>query len=154
MSLHSLKSTQKLPISLDKAWEFFSSPSNLKVITPDYMSFKVTSEDADLPIFPGMIISYIVRPVLNFPMEWVTEISHVKDHDYFVDEQRFGPYSLWHHKHFFKAIDGGVEMTDVVHYKIPFGFIGDIANTLFIKKKLKEIFDYRTKKLEELFGKI
>ena len=152
MSLHSLKSTQKLPISLDKAWDFFSSPANLKVITPDYMSFKVTSEDADLPMFPGMIISYIVRPVMNIPMEWVTEITHVKDHAYFVDEQRFGPYSLWHHKHFFKAIDGGVEMTDVVHYKVPLGFLGDIANVLFVKKKLNEIFDYRTKKLQELFG--
>ena len=104
MSLHSLKSTQKLPISLDKAWDFFSSPANLKVITPDYMSYKVTSEDAHLPMFPGMIISYIVRPVMNIPMEWVTEITHVKDHEYFVDEQRFGPYSLWHHKHFFKAM--------------------------------------------------
>ena len=154
MSLHTLKSIQKLPISLDEAWHFFSSPANLKVITPDYMSFKVTSDDADVPMFPGMIISYIVRPVLHIPMEWVTEITHVKDQEYFVDEQRFGPYSLWHHKHFFKAIDGGVEMTDVVHYKIPLGFIGDIANALFVKKKLDDIFNYRTQKLETLFGKL
>lgn len=154
MSLHSLKSTQKLPIDLDKAWDFFSSPANLKTITPDYMSFKVTSEDAEAKIFPGMIISYVVRPVLHLPMEWVTEITHVKEKDYFVDEQRFGPYSLWHHKHFFKAIDGGVEMKDVVHYKIPFGPLGDLANKIFIRKKLLEIFDYRTQKLTELFGKL
>ncbi len=154
MSLYSLKSTQKLPISLDEAWDFFSSPANLKLITPEYMGFEVTSEDADAKMFPGMIISYIVRPVLHLPLEWVTEITHVKEKEYFVDEQRFGPYSLWHHKHFFKAIDGGVEMTDVVHYKIPFGPIGAMAHKLFVRKKLLEIFNYRTKKLTELFGNL
>ena len=154
MSLHHLKSTQKLPISLEKAWTFFSSPANLKEITPDYMGFKVTSEGADAPMFAGMIISYIVTPILNIPLEWVTEITHVKDHEYFIDQQRFGPYSMWHHRHSFKSIEGGVEMTDVLHYKVPFGFIGDIANSLFVKNKVNEIFDYRTKKLEELFGKL
>ncbi len=154
MSLHSLKSIQKLPIDLDKAWDFFSSPANLKIITPDYMGFKVTSEGADVKMFPGMIISYIVRPVLHLPMEWVTEITHVREKEYFVDEQRFGPYSLWHHKHFFKPIEGGVEMTDIVHYKIPFGPVGDMADKIFVRKKLQEIFNYRTQKLTELFGKL
>lgn len=154
MSLYNLKRTQKIPVSLDQAWDFFSSPANLKVITPDYMGFEVTSEDAEVKMFPGMIISYVVRPVLNLPMEWVTEITHVKEKEYFVDEQRFGPYSLWHHKHFFKAIVGGVEMTDIIHYKIPLGPLGAIAHRLFVRKKLQEIFDYRTKKLTELFGKL
>ena len=154
MSLYNLKRTQKIPVSLDQAWDFFSSPANLKVITPDYMGFEVTSEDAEVKMFPGMIISYVVRPVLNLPMEWVTEITHVKEKEYFVDEQRFGPYSLWHHKHFFTAIVGGVEMTDIVHYKIPLGPLGAIAHRLFVRKKLQEIFDYRTKKLTELFGKL
>jgi ligand-binding SRPBCC domain-containing protein len=152
MSLHQLKSIQKLPIDLDTAWDFFSSPANLKVITPDYMGFEVTSEGSDAKMFPGMIISYIVRPILHFPMEWVTEITHVKDKEYFVDEQRFGPYSLWHHKHFFTSIEGGVEMTDIVHYKVPLGPLGDLANLLFIRRKLNEIFDYRTKVLNDLFG--
>jgi len=152
MSLHLLKSIQKLPIDLDTAWDFFSSPANLKVITPDYMGFEVTSEGSDAKMFPGMIISYIVRPVLHIPMEWVTEITHVKDKEYFVDEQRFGPYSLWHHKHFFTSIEGGVEMTDIVHYKVPLGPLGDLANLLFVRRKLNEIFDYRTKVLNDLFG--
>lgn len=152
MSLHSLKSTQKLPITLEKAWDFFSSPSNLKTITPDYINFKVTSRDSDIPMYPGMVISYIVYPVLGIPLEWVTEIVHVQDREYFVDEQRFGPFSFWHHQHFFKEISGGVEMTDLLYYKIPLGPIGELANYLFVRKKVAAIFDYRTKKLTELFG--
>jgi ligand-binding SRPBCC domain-containing protein len=105
MSLHSLKSTQKLPIDLDKAGIFSPRPANQKTITPDYMSFKVTSEDAEAKIFSGHDYQLCCPPVLHLPMEWVTEITHMKEREYFVDEQRFGPYSLWHHKHFFKAID-------------------------------------------------
>lgn len=150
--MHSLRNTQKLPVTLEKAWDFFSSPANLKTITPDYINFKVTSEGADTPMFPGLIISYIVYPVLGIPLEWVTEIVHVKDYDYFVDEQRFGPFSFWHHQHFFKEIDGGVEMTDVLNYKIPFGPIGELAYYLFVRRKVNAIFDYREKKLKELFG--
>jgi ligand-binding SRPBCC domain-containing protein len=154
MSLHSLSTVQKLPISIEEAWTFFSSPKNLKVITPDYMGFKITSDLGDGKMYSGQIISYIVTPVLNVPMEWVTEISHVSEPHYFVDEQRFGPYAFWHHKHFFKEIEGGVEMTDTVHYKVPLGPIGDLVNALFVKNKLKEIFDYRYQKLESLFGKL
>jgi len=152
MSLQYLQSSQKLPVTLDEAWNFFSSPGNLKIITPDYMDFKVTSKGADEPIFEGMLISYIVRPILGIPLEWVTEIKHIKDKAYFIDEQRFGPYSLWHHKHSFKEINGGVEMTDTLHYKVPFGILGNAANALFVRKKVNQIFDYRTKKLAELFG--
>jgi ligand-binding SRPBCC domain-containing protein len=154
MSLHSLSTVQKLPISIEEAWTFFSSPKNLKVITPDYMGFKITSDLGDGKMYSGQIISYIVTPVLNVPMEWVTEISHVSEPHYFVDEQRFGPYAFWHLKHFFKEIEGGVEMTDTVHYKVPLGPIGDVVNALFVKNKLKEIFDYRYQKLESLFGKL
>ena len=154
MSLHSLSTVQKLPISIEEAWTFFSSPKNLKVITPDYMGFKITSDLGDGKMYSGQIISYIVTPVLNIPMEWVTEISHVSEPHYFVDEQRFGPYAFWHLKHFFKEIEGGVEMTDTVHYKVPLGPIGDVVNALFVKNKLKEIFDYRYQKLESLFGKL
>ena len=154
MSLYSLRSTQKLPITLEKAWDFFSSPANLKTITPDYINFKVTSDGSDVPMYPGMIISYTVYPILNIPLEWVTEIVHVKHNEYFADEQRFGPFSFWHHQHFFKEIDGGVEMTDILNYKIPFGPIGTLAYYLFVRKKVDAIFDYRTKKLTELFGKM
>lgn len=154
MALHQLKSVQKLPISIEEAWDFFSSPKNLKTITPDYMGFEITSDTADQKMYPGIIISYIVKPVMNFPMEWVTEISHVNEPNYFVDEQRFGPYAFWHHKHFFKSIEGGIEMTDIVDYKLPLGILGEIAHVVFVRKKLQAIFDYRYKKLEELFGKI
>lgn len=153
MSLHTLKRTIILPISIEKAWDFFSSPMNLKVITPAYMGFDITSEGAEQKIYPGMIISYKVRPILNIPMEWVTEITQVKDKSHFIDEQRIGPYTLWHHQHFFKEVEEGVECIDLVHYVVPFGPLGDIANALFVRKQLEEIFNYRTEVLEKLFLK-
>lgn len=151
MKIYRLHTKQNLPITLEEAWAFLSDPKNLKTITPDYMGFKTLSGD-DRPMFPGQIIQYIVTPVFGIPMKWVTEITHVVDKQYFVDEQRFGPYSLWHHKHFLKKITGGVEMEDIVDYKVPMGFIGQLVHPFLVKPKLKEIFDYRHKKLTELFG--
>lgn len=153
MKIYELKTTQKLPISIDKAWDFFSSPVNLKEITPDYLGFQITSDLGDGKMFPGQVITYKVSPLLKIPMNWMTEITYVKDKTYFADEQRFGPYALWHHKHFFKEIEGGVEMTDHVHYAIDWWMGGAIAHQLIVKKKLREIFDYRFKKVESLFGK-
>jgi ligand-binding SRPBCC domain-containing protein len=152
MKVYTLHKKQNLPISVNEAWEFLSSPKNLKIITPDYMGFHILS-GADKPMFPGQIIQYIVTPVLGIKTKWVTEITHVKDRTYFVDEQRFGPYDLWHHKHFIKEIEGGVEMEDIVDYKLPMGILGQMIHPLVVKPKLEEIFNYRTKKLEELFGK-
>ncbi len=134
-------------------WDFMSSAANLAKITPAYMGFHILSDVANTKMYPGQIIEYYVTPVAGIKMHWVTEITHVKDKEYFVDEQRFGPYSFWHHKHFLKEVPGGIEMTDILHYKIPFGFLGKIVNSLFIKNKIKEIFDYRYNKLEELFNK-
>lgn len=153
MKLYQIKTKQKLPISVDKAWEFLSNPKNLKEITPKYMNFRILS-GADRSIFAGQIIQYKVTPMLGISTKWVTEITHVKDKEYFVDEQRFGPYALWHHKHFIKKIDGGVEMEDVIDYKIPFGIIGQIAHPIIVKNKLKQIFKYRENKLKELFGEL
>ena len=138
---------------MEKAWKFFSDPKNLKDITPDEMNFNITS-GADKSIYAGQIIQYKVSPVLGINLKWVTEITHVKENEYFVDEQRFGPYSLWHHKHFFKKINGGILMEDIVDYKIPYGLIGQFAHVIFVKKKLKKIFNYRHTKLEKLFGKM
>ena len=149
--VYRLSSKQKLPITIDEAWDFLSSPKNLKTITPDYMSFDILS-GADKPMFAGQIIQYIVTPVLGIKTNWVTEITHVIDKQYFVDEQRFGPYALWHHKHFIKEIDGGVEMEDIIDYKVPFGFLGRLVHPILVKPKLTEIFNYRTKKLIELVG--
>jgi ligand-binding SRPBCC domain-containing protein len=150
--MHLLETKQNLPVDLKTAWEFFSSPGNLKEITPDYMGFDIISVSAK-KMYPGMIIRYTVRPVLHIPIHWVTEITHVDEQNYFVDEQRFGPYRFWHHTHRFKEIKEGVEMTDILYYKIKFGFIGRIANSLFVRKKLREIFDYRQAKIEEILGK-
>lgn len=154
MSFYTLKRIQRLPISLDTAWSFFSSPKNLSQITPAYMKFKITSEFFSDKMYPGEIITYTVSPVANIPLNWMTEITHVKDGEYFIDEQRFGPYSLWHHQHHFKVIDGGIEMTDIVNYKIPFWIFGELAHSLFIKKQLQTIFSYRYKWLEDKFGKL
>lgn len=151
--VYSLKTVQQLPISLERAWDFFSSPKNLQQLTPDNMGFNIISKYHGEKMYPGQIIEYMVKPLLGIPLYWMTEITQVQDKKYFVDEQRFGPYSLWHHQHHFKEIVGGVEMTDIVHYKMPFLFLGDIANSLFVKKQLDRIFNYRFIKAETLFGK-
>lgn len=153
MKIYTLHSKQNLPISTAEAWEFLSDPKNLKVITPDYMGFHILS-GADRAMFAGQIIQYIVTPVFGIKTKWVTEITHVKEGAYFVDEQRFGPYSLWHHKHFIKEIEGGVEMEDIIDYKVPFGWLGQLAHPILVQPKLNEIFTYRRKKLIELFGEI
>ena len=150
--VYRLKTVQNLPISIEKAWDFLSDPGNLKTITPDYMGFKIL-EGAEEKMYAGQIIKYIVTPVLGLPLRWVTEITQVEDQKYFVDEQRFGPYTFWHHKHFIEEIPNGVQMTDIVDYKLPLGFLGRFAHCLFVRKKVKSIFDYREQKLESIFGK-
>ena len=150
--VYSIKTVAKIPITLESAWDFFSRPSNLKDITPAHLSFEIKSRHHGEQMYAGQIIEYTVKPVLGIALYWMTEITHVRNHQYFIDEQRYGPYSLWHHQHHFKAIEGGVEMTDIVHYKLPLWILGDIANTLFVKKQLKEIFDFRSKIVVELFG--
>jgi ligand-binding SRPBCC domain-containing protein len=151
--VYALKTVQKIPVDIDIAWDFFSRPDNLKLITPPEMNFVITRPFVSDKAYPGEIITYKVSPVTGIYIKWVTEITQVKDKEYFVDEQRFGPYSMWHHEHHFKTMDGGVEMTDMVYYKIPFWFFGDIANRLFVRKKLETIFNYRFKKVEEHFGR-
>lgn len=148
--VYSMRTVQFIPCTLEKAWAFFSNPANLAEITPDNLRFKILSAGGG-EMYPGQIIEYYVHPLLNIPLYWMTEITHVQPMKYFVDEQRFGPYSLWHHQHHFKEVTGGVEMTDIVHYKLPLWFLGDIANALFVKKQLKGIFDYRTEKVEAMF---
>jgi ligand-binding SRPBCC domain-containing protein len=152
MAVYSIKEVQQMPVSLDEAWSFFSHPRNLAVMTPEYLNLKFTNELFGNEMYPGQVMTYKVKPLLGIPMFWMTEITHVRDREFFVDEQRFGPYALWHHQHHFREIPGGVEMTDLVHYKVPGWVLGDLANTLFIRKKLEEIFSFRRKKVEELFG--
>lgn len=151
MKIYTLHKKQNLPISVDQVWQFLSDPKNLKIITPEYMSFDILSK-VDRPMYPRQIIQYIVTPVLGIKTKWVTEITHVVDRHYFVDEQRYGPYALWHHKHFIKEIDGGVEMEDIIDYKVPLGILGRLVHPIWVKPKLEEIFAHRQKKLVELFG--
>ena len=151
MKIYRFTRRQLLPITVEKAWDFLSDPRNLKLITPEYMGFNILNEE-ETEMYAGQIIQYIVTPILGIPTKWVTEITQVKDKRYFVDEQRFGPYSLWHHKHFIKEVKGGVEMIDIIDYKIPLGFIGRIMNPILVKPKLEEIFRFRKEKLEKLFG--
>jgi ligand-binding SRPBCC domain-containing protein len=150
--IYQLKRVQRMPVSLKKAWNFFSNPNNLLTITPPFLNLKMTNAVYGDEAYSGQIITYKVRPLLGIPLFWLTEIKHVEPLKMFVDEQRKGPYKLWHHQHHFKAIEGGVEMTDIVHYAIPFGPLGSIAHAVIVKKQLNKIFDYRYKKVQELFG--
>jgi ligand-binding SRPBCC domain-containing protein len=150
---YALITEQAIPISLDEAWDFFSSPLNLEKITPKEMNFVVTSDyNKDAKMYPGMIITYKVSPIFGIKMDWMTEITHVKEGEYFVDEQRFGPYALWHHQHHFKTIPGGVLMKDILNYAIPYGVIGRVANNILVDKQIKEIFKFREKAIVDLFG--
>lgn len=153
MPVYTFQETQLIPTSINVLWDFISSPQNLKKITPEYMGFDVITTNLPEKMYPGMIIAYHVRPLLGIKTTWVTEITHVTDLKYFVDEQRFGPYTMWHHQHLLEPVDGGVLMTDIIDYQPPLGILGAIANQLTIRKKLEEIFAFRKIKLEEYFGK-
>ncbi len=153
MKAFHLNFSQRLPIGLTEAWDFFSSPLNLAKITPKEMAFTVTSAlQPDEKMYPGMIITYKVSPVAGIKLNWMTEITQVEEHQYFIDEQRFGPYKFWHHQHHFKEIPGGVEMNDILTYGMPMGVLGNIANSVFVAAKLQEIFNFRKQKVTELFG--
>jgi ligand-binding SRPBCC domain-containing protein len=148
--MYQLKSKQFVKTDMATCWDFFSDPKNLSKITPQSMGFIVRTELPD-KMYEGLMIEYTVRPILGIPMNWITEIKTVKNHSFFVDEQRKGPYRIWHHEHHFKEVEGGVEMTDIVSYELPLGFLGRLMHPILVKNKLKEIFDYRRQKVDELF---
>ncbi len=149
--MYNLNFSHKLPLSLEASWDFFSSPANLSTLTPEHLDFTITNS-FDKKMYPGQIISYTIRPVLRIPIQWVTEITHVEDLKYFIDEQRFGPYKFWHHEHRFNKIANGVEMTDTIYYKLPFGIVGNLLNAIKIGPDIQAIFAYRKAKMEKLFG--
>lgn len=153
MAFYQLIKTQKLPVTVSEIWDFISSPANLKDITPKHMGFNETSNTGVGKMYPGMIITYKVSPVLAIRLNWMTEITQVKDFEYFVDEQRIGPYAMWHHQHKIEPIEGGVLMTDIVTYQPPMGILGAFAHSLFIKYQLEQIFHFRKEALEKKFGK-
>src|SRR5258705_12097576 len=153
MLIHSIKSTQKIPATLERVWDFFSSHANLQTITPSYMKFKVISQNEGEKLFAGQVIEYKVSPLVGIPLYWKTMIRNVTAPYYFMDEQSKGPFGIWQHQHMFRAIEGGMEMTDIVLYLNPLGPLGELGNSLFVKKKLRNIFEFRFNKMEEIFGK-
>lgn len=152
MKLHVLERRLEIPITLKEAWDFFSNPANLTYLTPPGLGFRMTSE-APGRIYPGLILTYTVTPFFGLPVDWVTEITQVKEPEFFVDDQRRGPYKLWHHEHMFTETGGGVEICDLVHYALPLGPLGNIVHELVVKKQLKEIFDYRSGYLAGKYGR-
>lgn len=148
--MYQLTRKQLVKTDMETCWKFFSSPGNLSVITPDYMRFHVLTSVPD-NMYEGLMIAYKVSPVLGIPLNWITEIKYVHEHRFFVDEQRRGPYLLWHHEHHFEETEEGVWMTDIVSYRLPLGILGKLAHALFVRKQLEGIFDYRYRKVEELF---
>lgn len=144
---------QQLYCDIETAWDFFSSPTNLSKITPKDMGFTVLSDYSE-QIAEGMIIDYTVSPLLKVPLKWRTRITHVAPNKSFTDFQEKGPYKYWSHFHEFIPNKDGVLMKDTVDYELPFGFLGKMAHLLFVKKKLKDIFDFRYGVLEKLFTPI
>lgn len=151
MAFYQFQKEQFIKTTIEELWDFISSPQNLKKITPTKMGFDICTPNLPNKIYEGMIIRYKVRPLFSIPTIWVTEITHVQDKSYFVDEQRVGPYTLWHHQHIILPKDNGVFMKDIVSYQPPMGILGRIANTLVIKSTLNEIFNYRTQVLEKIY---
>ena len=153
MAIYQINEKLEVAASMDEAWDFISSPANLKEITPPYMGFEIKTPGLPDKIYPGLMISYEVRPVLGIKMNWLTEITHVREPYYFVDEQRSGPYSLWHHEHSLSQTGEGVLMSDLVTYRLPAGPLGDLAHGAFVRKQLEEIFRFRETALLERFGR-
>jgi ligand-binding SRPBCC domain-containing protein len=152
MKIYNLKREQFLPVTIEEAWSFFSSPKNLAKITPSHMNFKILYQSGGDKAYAGQIIRYKINVLPLLPVHWVTEITQVAEPNYFIDEQRFGPYALWHHQHRFESVKSGVRMIDEVNYAIPLGILGRLAHWLFVGNEVNRIFDHRFKTLETYFA--
>jgi ligand-binding SRPBCC domain-containing protein len=151
MAIHQINAETFVPATLDAVWDFISDPRNLQEITPKNMDFRILTPGLPEKIYPGLMIWYRLKLPGGVPAQWLTEITHVKDKSYFVDEQRKGPYALWHHEHFIREVEGGVEMKDLVTYRLPLGPLGELAGSLFVKKQLDGIFSFREEALRRIF---
>ena len=152
MAIHTLHTKQIIKASRESAWEFFSNPRNLSRITPPSMGFEIKTADLPARVYAGMMIAYRVRPVLNIPMTWLTEITLVEEGKRFIDEQRIGPYAVWHHEHDFHDLgDGRIEMEDRITYALPFAPLGDLAHGFLVRPQLQRIFAFRERAVRELF---
>ncbi len=147
--IYTLTSEQILPISLEKAWDFFTLPTNLDKITPKEMEFRITNNPPN-KTYKGQIITYKIGILPGLSSNWITEITHLEDQKFFVDEQRFGPYAMWHHEHHFEKIsEDQVLMRDIVNFKLPLGILGDLFAGKLVTDKVKFIFQSRYTILEK-----
>jgi ligand-binding SRPBCC domain-containing protein len=153
MSFHQIRFQQIVPAALDEVWQFFATPKNLPRITPPHLKFEILTPVPE-KMYPGLMIGYRVRPLLGIPVHWLTEITQIEPQQFFVDEQRLGPYRIWHHEHHFRPVDGGVEMQDIITYQMPFGWLSAPLHALVVKKQLEQIFAFRTHSVREIFGEI
>ncbi len=144
--------SQVVRADLDQVWSFFSRPENLNELTPPDMDFEIMTDLDGVEMYPGMMIAYKVSPFKGIKMDWLTEITQVRDKEFFIDEQRNGPYRMWHHQHHFKQTAEGVKMTDILHYTLPLGILGRLANSILVAKRIDDIFTYRNKAVERLFN--
>jgi ligand-binding SRPBCC domain-containing protein len=150
--IYTLQTEQTVNLSIAAAWDFFSSPKNLQKLTPSHMGFTITSTVGE-KLYPGQIITYKINILPGIKSSWVSEITQVKDQHFFIDEQRFGPYAMWHHEHWFESVaDDKTIVKDRISYKLPLGPLGHLAQELFVKKQLKQIFNYRFTALTSLFN--
>ncbi|PHI21650.1 hypothetical protein CEQ90_02235 [Lewinellaceae bacterium SD302] len=141
-----------IPRSLDETWDFFSRPENLQELTPKDVKFEFLTPLQGVEMYPGIAIQYRVTPFPGFTTDWITEITQIRDKEYFVDDQRVGPFALWHHQHWFKATGPNeTEMTDILHYQAPLGFLGTIADKLFVHRQVQEIFRFREEAVRAYF---
>ena len=153
MSVYQIENCLYLPISKQEAWEFISDPNNLLKITPEKVHFRILNPREE-GFYPGQVFAYQLRPLPGYSTQWVSEISHIQEGEYFIDIQLQGPYKLWHHQHHIREVDEGVELRDLVHYSMPFGMLGRLAQALFVKTQLRNTFRYREEKLKSFFGQI
>src|SRR5699024_2871808 len=144
---------QILPITLDEAWTFFSNPHQLPELTPAWMHMQIKSS-LEKEMYIGMLMVYQIKPLFGIQLKWVTEITHIEEKAYFIDEQRFGPYRFWHHEHHFKAVEQGVEMIDKLHYALPFGYLGNVVHQVSVKNKIEKVFNFRRQMLTQKFGEV
>lgn len=150
--IYTLKVEQEIEVGLEKAWAFFSDPNNLSKITPPSMGFNITSEPTN-KVYPGQIITYIVNPFPMVPTNWVTEITQVKEQEFFIDEQRVGPYTMWHHEHFFEKIsETRTLIIDKISYQVPLGILGRLVEPFLVRPQLKKIFNYRQEVIEKVLN--
>ena len=153
MAVYQIENSIYLPISKEKAWIFISNPANLLKITPEKVNFRIL-EPKEEGFYEGQIFAYQLTPFPGYSTRWVSEISKIREGHYFIDIQLEGPYKLWHHQHHIRSVEEGVEIRDIVHYSMPLGILGKIAQGLFVKKQLLETFRYREEKMIALFGEI